>query len=240
MRRWVGGDTSEVDSSGVQLDEEQDIEPLQEHGVHGEEVAGHDAGCLPAQERPPRGGGRSRRRLETVGAQDPGDGASGNPAAKAQQLPTDALVAPSAGSRWPAAQSRSAPAGEPMADPALRWIGPAPAHHAPVPSKQRLERDHEDRPSGPGKETAERRQQRTVLGLEPGAWVLAAQDGQLVAEDQDLDLFGARRPPAEHQQLEQAAQPGRRTTRPSPPPRGRQHATAHHSPADHTPADLRD
>jgi len=44
------------------------------------------------------------------------------------------------------------------------------------------------------------------LGLEPGAWLLAAQDGQLVAEDQDLDLFGVRRPPAEHQQLEQAAQ----------------------------------
>ena len=36
--------------------------------------------------------------------------------------------------------------------------------------------------------------------------MLAAQDCQLVAEDQDLDLFGVRRPPAEHQQLEQAAQ----------------------------------
>ena len=56
-----------------------------------------------------------------------------------------------------------------------------------------------------GQETAEGRKQRAVLGLEPGAWVLAAQDGQLVAEDQDLDLFGVRRPPAEHQQLEQAA-----------------------------------
>ena len=42
----VGADTSEVDSSGVQLDEEQHIQPLQEHGVHGEEVAGEDAGCL--------------------------------------------------------------------------------------------------------------------------------------------------------------------------------------------------
>jgi hypothetical protein len=36
--------------------------------------------------------------------------------------------------------------------------------------------------------------------------VLAAQDGQLVAEDQDLHLVGVRRPPAEHHQLEQAAQ----------------------------------
>src|SRR5512133_2975188 len=31
----VGGDTGEVDSSGVQLDEEQDIQSLQEHRVHG-------------------------------------------------------------------------------------------------------------------------------------------------------------------------------------------------------------
>jgi hypothetical protein len=47
----VGGDTSEVDSSAVQLDEEQHLEPLQEHGIHGEEVTGHDGGCLPAQKR---------------------------------------------------------------------------------------------------------------------------------------------------------------------------------------------
>ena len=30
--------------------------------------------------------------------------------------------------------------------------------------------------------------------------MLAAQDGQLVAQDQDLDLVGVRRPPAEHHQ----------------------------------------
>jgi hypothetical protein len=75
-----------------------------------------------------------------------------------------------------------------------------------VPSKQRLGRDHQDRPSRPGQQAAERRQQRAVVGLEPWAWVLAAQDGQLVAEDQDLDLFGIGRRPAEHHQLEKAVQ----------------------------------
>ena len=30
----------------VELDEEQHLQPLQEYGVHGEEVAGQDAGCL--------------------------------------------------------------------------------------------------------------------------------------------------------------------------------------------------
>jgi hypothetical protein len=81
-----------------------------------------------------------------------------------------------------------------------------PAHHAVVPSKQGLGRDHEDRPLGPGEEAAEDCKQRAVLGLEPRAWVLAAQDCQLVTEDQNLDLFGVRRPPAEHHQLKQAAQ----------------------------------
>jgi hypothetical protein len=44
------------------------------------------------------------------------------------------------------------------------------------------------------------------LGLEPRLWVLAAQDGQLVAQDQDLNLFCVRRPPVEHQQIKDAAQ----------------------------------
>ena len=42
----VGGDTREVDSSGVQPHEEQHLQPLPEHGVHGEQVARQDAGCL--------------------------------------------------------------------------------------------------------------------------------------------------------------------------------------------------
>jgi hypothetical protein len=86
-------------------------------------------------------GSSTRRRLEAVGAQDPGDGAGRDPAAKAQQLPADALVAPPwvlggqpndqaldlVGNGWPAAWPG--------------WIGPVSAHHAAVPSKQRLGRD---------------------------------------------------------------------------------------------------
>ena len=74
-----------------------------------------------------------------------------------------------------------------------------------MPSKQRLGRDHEDRSSGPGQKTTERRQQRTVPGLEPRPWVLTVQNCQLVAEDHDLHLFRVRRPPAEHHQLKDTA-----------------------------------
>jgi hypothetical protein len=65
------------------------------------------------------------------------------------------------------------------------------AHHAAVPAKQRLGRDSEDGPSRPGQQAAQRRQQGAVLRLEPRPWVLAAQDRQLVAQDQGLNLFAS-------------------------------------------------
>jgi hypothetical protein len=43
---WVRGDAGEMHTPVVKLDEEQHVQPLQEHGVHGEEVAGEDSGCL--------------------------------------------------------------------------------------------------------------------------------------------------------------------------------------------------
>jgi hypothetical protein len=42
----VGGDARQLHAPGLQLNEEQHVQPLQEHGVHGEEVARQDAGCL--------------------------------------------------------------------------------------------------------------------------------------------------------------------------------------------------
>jgi hypothetical protein len=109
---------------------------------------------------------------------------------QAAAAPRGCAGSPSVGSRWPAARSSSAADRESAVG---RVVGPgrsSAAHHAPVPSQQRLECDHEDRPSGPGQEAAQGGKQRAVLGLEPRPWVLAAQDCQLVAEDQDLHLFG--------------------------------------------------
>jgi len=42
----VGGHPSQVDPAGVQLDEEQDVQPPQPDRVDGEEVARHDPGRL--------------------------------------------------------------------------------------------------------------------------------------------------------------------------------------------------
>ncbi len=48
--------------------------------------------------------------------------------------------------------------------------------------------------------------QCTVTGLQAAPWMLAAQDRELAAQYQDLDLPGFRRAEAEHDQLEATAQ----------------------------------
>jgi hypothetical protein len=44
----VGGDARQVDPSATQFDDEQHLQPPQQHSVDGEEVAGQDAGRLSA------------------------------------------------------------------------------------------------------------------------------------------------------------------------------------------------
>jgi hypothetical protein len=64
----------------------------------------------------------------------------------------------------------------------------------------------EHRPARPWEDPAERRQQRAVGGLQVGPWVLAAQHRKLVAQHQDLDLLGLRRPEAKQDQRKGTAQ----------------------------------
>src|ERR1039458_244610 len=64
---WVRRDTGEMDDPGVRFDEEQNIEPAEQDGVDGEEVAREEPLCLDAAElvpgrtRPPREGSRPWR-----------------------------------------------------------------------------------------------------------------------------------------------------------------------------------
>jgi hypothetical protein len=85
-------------------------------------------------------------------------------------------------------------------------VGPVSADHAPVPAQQRLWLHQEHRPTCPWEHPAERRKQRTVLWLQAGPWMLAAQHRKLVAQYQNLDFLGLCRAEAEQDQLEAAAQ----------------------------------
>ena len=90
----VGSDSGEVDPAGIQLDEQQHIQPSQPHRVDGEEVAGHDASGLLAQERRPALARPPRRRVQPMAAERRSDRRGRDPHAKPEELALDALVAP--------------------------------------------------------------------------------------------------------------------------------------------------
>ena len=51
----VGGHAEDMDPSGLNFHDEQDVESAQGDGVEGEEIGGQQAGGLSAQEAPPAG-----------------------------------------------------------------------------------------------------------------------------------------------------------------------------------------
>ncbi len=90
----VGGDTSQMHPAGAVLDEHEDVQSLQQHGVHVEEVDGEDSGGLGVQELPP---GRTRaawRRIDARIAQDLPDGGLRNRHAEFGYLAVDPAVPP--------------------------------------------------------------------------------------------------------------------------------------------------
>jgi hypothetical protein len=148
------------------------------------QVAREDPGGLPAQERPPAGGRPPWRGVQPMAAQRGADHRRRDAHAKAEQLALDALVAPAwvlpgeADDQLLDVLVQRRPAGLVMR------VGPRPGHAPPVPAPQRLGRDEEARPAGPGQHPADRGEQRPVAGPEFGSCALAAEHGELVAQDE--------------------------------------------------------
>jgi hypothetical protein len=84
--------------------------------------------------------------------------------------------------------------------------GPRPGHEPPVPTQQRLGRDEEARPAGPGEHPADRGEQGPVAGPECGSCALPAEHGELVTQDEDLQVLGGVPAGEQRQQLDGAAQ----------------------------------
>jgi len=66
-------------------------------------------------------------------------------------------------------------------------VGPGAGDQAPMPAQQRG--SEQARPAGSGQHAADRGQQRPVGGLQPESWGLPAQDGELMAWHQDLQVL---------------------------------------------------
>jgi hypothetical protein len=80
---------------------------------------------------------------------------------------------------------------------------PAARHQPLMPAQQCPRADREDRPPVSRQNATKRRQQQPVRLAQPRSPRLAAQDRQLVAQHQDLQLLSPPRPTKEHHQLEQ-------------------------------------
>jgi hypothetical protein len=79
---------------GAVLDEHQDVQSLQQHGVHVEEVDGEDPGGLGVQELPPGRARAARRRIDARGAQDLPDRGLRDGHAEFRQFAVDPAVSP--------------------------------------------------------------------------------------------------------------------------------------------------
>ena len=102
-----------------------------------------------------------------------------------------------------------------------------------MPTQDRVGLDHEDRPAVTAEHTRERGEDRAVVGFEPWMWMLALQDGELVAQHEDLDILGTIASAAQHQQVEYEADKTVETGHApilaaSEPRRSRQRETAGH------------
>jgi hypothetical protein len=86
------------------------------------------------------------------------------------------------------------------------WVGPPTCHEVPVPAQQRLRPDEEARPAGSGQHAADRCQQGPVAGFELESWSVAAEDGELVAQDKNFEILTRVAPDELGQKLNRAAQ----------------------------------
>lgn len=90
----VGGDAAQMDPAGAMFGKHQDVQSLQQHGVHMEEVHSEDPGGLGVHELPPGGTRAARCRIDARSAQDLPDGGLRDRHAEFGQFALDPAVSP--------------------------------------------------------------------------------------------------------------------------------------------------
>ena len=146
-----------------------------------------------------RGAGR-----KPMASQDIGDAALGDRDAELLQLADDAQVAPAGVLPGQPDDQLDRLLRQGRASRSSVRVGPVPPDERPVPAQDRLGRDEERRPALPWHEPGQGGDECPVGPAEPGSCDLAAQDGQLVAEHQDLGVLGDGVHPVDAQELDDA------------------------------------
>ena len=185
----VGGDPEDVHPAGGVLDDEEDIQPAQGDGVEVKQIAGQDSVRLGSQELCPRGSAPTRRRVDAGAVQDLPDGGGADLVAKADEFAVDASVAPG-GVLSGQADDQSAHAGGNGGSTGPGRLGrPAAGEELSVPAQDRARCDEQPELAADGEQSAESGDHGSVGPAHKRPWRPPSQHGELVAEDEDLDLL---------------------------------------------------
>src|SRR5262249_36186669 len=152
-------------------------------------------------QRSPRSAAPSRR-SQLVGKQDPPDRARGHAHAELEQLAGDPRIAP-ARILPREAQDQLADAiidGRPAA--ASTRVRPPAAHELPVPAQKCLRRHDQTASARLRQEWRQRGQEGATGWPQRGASLLPSEHNQLMAQDEQLDVFGELSAPVPDQQPE--------------------------------------
>ena len=193
------GDAAEVHPAGAVLNEHQDIQSLEQHGVHVQEVDREDPGGLGCQELPPPRACAPRRRIDARGMQDLPHGGRRHGDAEFRQFAVDPAVSPQ---RILLRQADDQP-GDTRDRRRAPWLAPLarvvlPRRQPAVPGQQRRRRHGEDLGPAPARYKPRQRGEPGPVGrLVPHPAGVPPQDRVLVPEHQQLSLL--RQVAAEHQ-----------------------------------------
>jgi hypothetical protein len=192
-----------LDPSRRQRNEEQHVDPLQERGLNGEEVAGQRSRRLLAHERSPRQPRPLRCWREAGLDQHPAHRRRRHHDTRALELTDDPPVPPELIlPRETKDQSSHRRLERRPSRPHVR-IGPATGNQLAMPTQQRVRPHQEARPSRARQRAAQRRQERPISPRQPWPSRLPPQNSQLVAQHKNLQFLRAARPPQQPYQREQ-------------------------------------
>jgi hypothetical protein len=168
-----------------------------------EEVAGQHGRRLGVQELPPsRVGVPDRSRRYPPLLQDAADGGRSDAVAKLEQLALDSLVSPAGILPGHALDQLGHGGGEGRASEAM-WIGPFPGDQAMMPAQDCARCDHAMPPQHLRQPADERGEDRSIRPVHTRPWIRSPQDGNVVAQYQELDVLGRRRAAEQQQQVQQ-------------------------------------
>jgi hypothetical protein len=197
-----------VEPSYADREDEQHVDPTQQHRIDREEVTRQHRARLSTAELPPRWTFATRSRIKPGLTQDVPHGRRSHPIAKPDEFAVDPAVTPprvllGEPDHQVAYDDRGTRATPGWFRP--RQVGPVTRDQLPVPAQQRL-RSHDPRPQHLARQhPGTRRQNQPVLRLQPRAGHLPPQHRHLMPQHQQLDVLrrlAATGPPPQRAALE--------------------------------------